>query len=66
MVICDKSGDICSSAALEHPADCSDDAIEVLNCLDSMQLIQPKVTTKLLTLTFRGSRPNSITSISAC
>jgi len=61
-VICDKSCDICSSAVLEHPADRSDDAIEVLNCLDSMQQIQPKVTTKSLTLTFRGSRSNSITS----
>ena len=46
----DKPCDICSNSILEHPADHSDDAIEVLNCLVSMQQIQPKVTTKLLTL----------------
>ena len=61
-VICDKSCDICSSGALEHPADRSDDAIEVLKCLESMQQIQPKVTTKWLTLTFRGSKSNAVTS----
>ena len=61
-VICDRSCDICSSGALEHPADHSNDAIEVLNCLDSMQQIQPKVTMKLLTLTFRGSKSNIITA----
>ena len=61
-LICGKSCDICSSGALEHPADRSDDAIEVLNCLDSMQQIQPNVTTTMLTLTFRGSKSNAVTS----
>ena len=51
-VICDMSCDICSRRALEHLADHGDDAIEVLNCLDSMQQIQPKVTMKLLTIIF--------------
>ena len=44
-VFCDQSCDICSSSILEHPTDCNEDAIEVLNCLDSMQQIQPKVCT---------------------
>ena len=61
-VNCDKSCDICSGGNLEHLVDFSDDGIEILNCLDSMRQIQAKVTTKLLTLTFRGSKSNAITS----
>ena len=36
-VICDKSFDICLNSISEHPSDCNEDAIEALNCLDSMQ-----------------------------
>ena len=59
---CDKSCDICSSGNLEHPIDFSDDAIQIVNCLDSMRQLQPKVTTKLLVLTFRGSKSNAVIS----
>lgn len=59
---CDKSCDICSSGNLEHPIDFSDDAIQILNCVDSMRQLQPKVTTKLLVLTFRGSKSNAVIS----
>ena len=59
---CDKSCDICSSGNLEHPIDLSDNAIQILNCLDSMRQLQPKVTTKLLVLTFRGSKSNAVIS----
>lgn len=57
----DKSCAICSSMSLEHPKDLSNDANEVLNCLHTMQLTQPKVTMKALALTFRGSKSSSIT-----
>ena len=59
---CDKSCDICSSGNLEHPIDFSADAIQILNCLDSMRQLQPKVTTKLLVLTFHGSKSNAVIS----
>ena len=52
---------ICSSGNLEHRMDFSD-AIQILNCLDSMWQLQPKVTTKLLVLTFRGSKSNAVIS----
>ena len=60
--ICNKSCDICGSGNNLIPVDCSEDAINVLNCLDSMQKIYPKVTTKFLTLTFRGPKSSTVIS----
>lgn len=55
-VICDKACHICSSGALEHSADRSDDAIGVLKCLKSCSKFSSK------SLTFHGSKSNTVTS----
>ena len=57
---CNRSCDICSGGRNVEPTDKSEDAIKIVNCLESMQQIHPKVTTKLLVLTFRGSKANNV------
>ncbi|KAJ7376891.1 hypothetical protein OS493_031770 [Desmophyllum pertusum] len=58
--LCNKSCDVCCSNKAVAPVDHSEDAIEVVNCLESMQQVQEKVTTKFLVLTFRGSKANTV------
>ena len=60
--ICNRSCDIRSGGKNLHPADHSEDAIKVVSCLESMQQVHPKVTTKFLVLTFRGSKANTVIS----
>ena len=60
--ICNRSCDICSGGKNVHPADRGEDAIKVVSCLESMQQVNPKVTTKFLALTFHGSKANTVIS----
>lgn len=58
--LCNKSCDVCCSNKAVAPVDHSEDAIEVVNCLESMQKVQDKITTKFFVLTFRGSKANTV------
>lgn len=61
-IICNRSCDICSGGKNLQPTDHSEDAIKTVSCLESMQQIHAKVTTKFLVLTFRGSKANTVLS----
>ena len=60
--ICNWSCDICSGGKNLEPIEHSEDAIKVVSCLESMQQVHPKVTTKFLVLTFSGSKANTVIS----
>ena len=53
--ICNKHCDVCIFNKNAEPVDCSEIAREVINCLEEMETIQPKITAKVLGLTHRGS-----------
>lgn len=59
--LCNKSCDICASGESGFTnTDCTEYARDVMKCLEGMQKIQPKVTTKFLALTFCGSRSSIV------
>ena len=58
--VCNESCDICVSHVTVEPVDYSTEAKDIINCLQGMQLVQPKVTAKYLTLTFRGSKSGTL------
>ena len=60
--ICNKSCDVCMSNRNMQPTNRSDAAKEHVCCLEEVQKIQTKVRTKLLGLTYWGSKSNVITS----
>ena len=60
--ICNRSCDVCSVNTILQALDHSEDAINIVNCLESMQQVHPKVTTKFLVLTYRGSKSSPVIS----
>lgn len=60
--ICNRSCDICSGGRNLQPIDHGQDAIKAVSCLESVQQVHPKVTTKLLVLPFHGLKANTVIS----
>jgi len=57
---CTQSCDICCAMHNTVPVNGREDAIQVIKCLESMQQIEPKITAKELSYTFRGSKASNI------
>ena len=57
---CDGKCDFCLGGVRVDRQDGNDDALQVLSCLESMQLLHPKVTLQQLILTYRGSKRKEV------